>query len=354
MFQFNYTKPLDNHDNQTPTKSNKRIGFAYLDNDEKLEKKRKINKNNTKSNDLKIYEIDNVVEKYNDSENTDDDETDYDDLYYNSNDNDEMKKINLYKKTVDYINKSKKSKQDDQPESSKSSTSILMKIDVPGTNGVSLKKLDCDTLLSDEYLYKIRAYIDMVAGLYMCLLENRLTPLQTIPILIIKILDFNNIRINKTRFFKHPFPNPKDEYEPIEYAYNLDEDNEFLYLFINDEKIKTFCSYSVTPIPIRYECKSLPIQKFNPYKSRFNISDVEQLKLSLCNCVIVADRTAQHIITDIYHDLNHESIPQTEKTNYEFTKYGITIHSMFKICELDIDNNPKNSTNYNLISSKFW
>lgn len=54
------------------------------------------------------------------------------------------------------------------------------------------------------------------------------------------------------------------------------------------------------------------------------------------------------------HDLNHEPIPQTEKPHYEFLKYGINLHSIFKICELDIDNNPKNSTNYNLISSKFW
>lgn len=226
-------------------------------------------------------------------------------------------------------------------------------IDVSGAKFINLKKIECDTNLPDSVVLNIRKYLDLVYGLFFSLIEKKVTPLQTIPLLITKILDYNNIRFKNIRFFKNPFSSNKDEFEHIDYYYSLDPDDPFLFIWIDEEKIKTFCSDSISPIPIKYECQLIPIQKFNPYKSSFDAKSQEYFLEAATNCIIISDHAAQHLINSITHDLKGEPISLNQPIHYNFTKYGTTIHSIFKLTELNIKD-PKTISTSDFLLSKLW
>lgn len=187
----------------------------------------------------------------------------------------------------------------------------------------------CKTMLNEqpvEVTKKIRKYMDMLySTVYLASeKENTNEIIEVIPYLIRNILNFNNLMFSTLKIF-----NIKNEFiEPIWYHYDVDENVLELYIF--EGSVKTLCE-NTKNLEVIFSSGLIPLHKFDPYKSICNSTNFDQGAQSISYLIALCDHAAQHIINNLHHDLNNETIPDSSDLHYKFTKYGTTLHSMFEL-----------------------
>lgn len=206
--------------------------------------------------------------------------------------------------------------------------------------------------LPKNLTYYIRQYLDILFG---AVETERVRLLQqncyqsdiALPNVIASILQYNNITFKSITLTNTKIPLP----EPL--WYDIDLVNNHLSLFLYQPLYDTFCT-STTRLPVIISSGIIKLEDYNPVVSHPLAR--EQLDMATYNCAIMADHTAQHIISDLF--LADKKVPGADIHDH-YNDVGTTLHSMLEITAVGVQdstarcNNSNNGSNDDIATSYF-
>nr|WOJ45397.1 putative gp13-like protein [Apis mellifera nudivirus] len=207
--------------------------------------------------------------------------------------------------------------------------------------------------LPKNLTYYIRQYLDILFGAVeteriRLFQQNCYQSDAALPNVISCILQYNNITFKSITLTNTKIPLP----EPL--WYDIDLVNNHLSLFLYQPLYDTFCT-STTRLPVIISSGIIKLEDYNPIVSHPLAR--EQLDMATYNCAIMADHTAQHIISDLF--LGSKKVPGADIHDH-YNDIGTTLHSMLDITAIGVQdltarcNNNHNSTNSDDVATSYF
>lgn len=220
---------------------------------------------------------------------------------------------------------------------------ICKKINLANGESSSLITPVINGSLDGKSIWFLRQYLDMAfsSALYSMALSEMAMPsvrndikfigcrdiASAIPGTVYNILRYNGCQFSDIRFYSKSV----NLFEPIWYTMNLDENSNYIELFINEVMINQFCRKT------NNESEFVQIEPTITGLSNYNLNlgemqhDMQRFVTASVKLVILCDHVCQHILSD----LHNRNIPKASKLHDPqfFCKFGTTINSMFRITQ---------------------
>lgn len=210
-------------------------------------------------------------------------------------------------------------------------------IDLPGAvaivnNGPGAAN-SCFITVPEQVTKKIRRYTDLLYGTIAYEQLSRLRNdtansthiLTLVPNTVRAILDYNNIRFAGILLKLTTVEIPEILW------YDIDYPNKVLYLYASKTMFENFCTLN-NNYDVMMETGFVPLEAYNPFSSPKEV----KITPALVKCAVMCDHLAQHVIDDIYRNscsMDERSVISGNgcTLHYNWTRHGITLHSIFSI-----------------------
>lgn len=228
----------------------------------------------------------------------------------------------------------KKRREPIEEEEEKKKKKKTKKIDLPGAVGfTNATNSSCFITVPEQVTKKIRRYIDLLYGTIAYEQLSRLRNdtansahiLTLVPNTVRAILDYNNIRFAGVLLKLTTVEIPEILW------YDIDYPNRILYLYALKTMFENFCTTN-NNYDVMMETGFVPLEAYNPFSSPREV----KITPALVKCAVMCDHLAQHVIDDVYRNscsLDERSVISGNgcTLHYNWTKHGITLHSIFSI-----------------------
>ena len=282
------------------------------------------------NNDASAAAADDDSVELDEEYDSDENEKDYEAYYYENDDDDGRIITTVVNNKINNTNTSSSVSGND---------SVLLKL--PGAVAVSSSsssenngiaaKVSSSSFPGDhvpnEISFLIRSYLDVllcsVAIEKLRLITSGIRHSEyAIPSIVNNILKYNNI------MFEDVTMSDTKLYIPEPLWYDIDIQNRHLHLYLNQEMYNMFCT-KMSDTPVTMISGIVPLERYNPLTVH---KALKTLDSAMINCAVVCDHVAQHIISELYENIDERSMKSDGADIHErYNRYGTTLHSMLDI-----------------------